>query len=493
MLRIMKIKEIVDIIASSIFMRYSDFLLRALFDQLNLFVKMKLNIIILAAGRSVRMKSRVSKIMHELASRPMIDYVLETAKALHPDRTILVTLNEMEEVREHTSAIYKDLAHVMVGQPLGTGHAVRAALDMIAEDNGITLILYADHPLLPAEPLDTIIERLNASEKKAVVVLGFEASNPGHYGRLVVKGEYLKKIVEYCECSEQEKKISLCNSGMMGIKNKYIKGLIAKVDNQNSKKEYFLTDIVEIAKNERLECSHLSALEDDLIGINTRADLARAEEVIQKRLCEKIMDGGATIVDPRSVTFAYDTKIGEDTIIHPHVVFGPEVIINDNVEIHSFSHIAGANVRAGAKVGPFARLRPGTIICEEAKIGNFVEIKKSTVEHGSKINHLSYIGDAYIGQRSNIGAGVITCNYDGIANKYRTIIGEEVAVGSNCSLIAPLKIGDGAMIGAGSVINRDVYSDSLAIARPPQVAIKDKAKDLKRQGHTQKQRSPLEL
>lgn len=415
--------------------------------------------VILAAGKGTRMKSRKPKVMHALAGRPMIQHLLASVRAAKLDRAVIVVGPEMESVAEAVSpvpaAVQKDR--------LGTGHAVLCAKDALKGFAGDVLVLYGDTPLLTPETL----RRVMAARRKgaAVVVLGFEPADPGAYGRLVLgaKGG-LDAIVEFKDATPEQRAIGLCNSGVMAADAALLFGLLSKVRNDNAKGEYYLTDVVALARKKGLPCAVVRAPEEELLGVNSRGEQAVAEAVIQTRLRARAMENGATLIDPSSVFFSVDTKLGQDVTVGPNVIFGPGVTVADNVEIRAFCHIEGAKIGKGAIVGPFARLRPGAVLGEEAHIGNFVEVKATVVEAGAKANHLTYLGDARVGAGANVGAGTITCNYDGFL-KSHTDIGKGAFIGSNSALVAPVKIGDGAIVGAGSVITKDVPANALAAAR----------------------------
>lgn len=420
-------------------------------------------IIILAAGKGTRMKSSLPKVLHKICGKPMIEHVLNTSIGLKPKKIITVLNEEMTDVEESINNICEV---VYQKEQKGTADAVKPALEKLKDFDGNVLILYADTPLIEEITLNEMLKTLNESD---VVVLGFTPFNPAEYGRLVVNniGE-LERIVEFKDANENEQQIELCNSGVIAANNKVIQHLITKIDNKNAKGEYYLTDIIELANNENKKCLHVEGVEDEVLGINNRVQLCEAEHIMQVRLRTAAMEGGVTLIDPETVYFSYDTVISQDVTIHPNVTFGEGVQIDSNVEIKSFSHIEGAMISSNSIIGPFARVRPGTKIENGAKIGNFVEIKKSTIGQGAKISHLSYIGDSDVGQEANIGAGTITCNYDG-ENKYNTSIGKNTFIGSNTSLVAPVKVGDNAFIGAGSTITKDVESGALAVSRNRQV------------------------
>jgi bifunctional UDP-N-acetylglucosamine pyrophosphorylase/glucosamine-1-phosphate N-acetyltransferase len=427
----------------------------------------KLAVIVLAAGMGTRMKSSLPKVMHPLAGRPMVSHLLDTVSGLEPDCMVVVVGPDMDvvgrTVAPHPTVIQADR--------LGTGHAVAQAKSALGEFDGDVLVLYGDTPLITRATLERMLAERRGPRDPAVVVLGFKPSDPGHYGRLVVGAEGLKAIVEYRDATPDQRENPLCNSGVMAIDGNRLWSLIERIDNKNSKGEYYLTDIVAQARADGATCTHVEGDPAELLGVNSRSELAVAEALVQARLRESAMNNGATLIDPATVWLSWDTRIGRDVTIWPHVVFGPGVTIGDSVEIKGFCHFEGCTVEAGVAAGPFARLRPGAEIGENAHIGNFVEVKKATVEAGAKINHLAYVGDARIGAGANVGAGTITCNYDGF-NKSFTDIGAGAFIGSNTSLVAPVKIGDGAVVGAGSVITKEVTPGALAVARGSQMELK---------------------
>jgi len=420
-------------------------------------------IVVLAAGLGTRMKSAKPKVMHPLAGRPMIAHQMGTLESLSPDRIVIVIGEEMESVAAAVAPHPTAIQH----ERLGTGHAVMAAREALAGFDGDVLVVYGDTPLISAETLDRMLEVRRTAPHPAVVVLGFHPDDPGAYGRLILDADGgLATIVEARDANADELAVNLCNSGVMAIDGARIPGLLDGLRNDNVKGEYYLTDIIGLARADGLPCAVVEGEEAELLGINSRADLALAESVVQDKLRAAAMAGGATLVDPGSVFFCDDTVIGRDVTIGPNVVFGPGATIGDDVEIRAFCHIEGATVDAGALIGPFARLRPGARIDVDAHVGNFVEIKNASVEPGAKVNHLTYIGDARVGAKANVGAGTITCNYDGFF-KSHTDIGAGAFIGSNTSLVAPVAVGDGATVGAGSVISRDVPADALAVTRGP--------------------------
>lgn len=420
--------------------------------------------IVLAAGKGTRMKSELPKVMHNIAGRPMISHLLANLAPLACAPVAVVIAPGMDSVAKavapHKTAIQ--------AEQRGTAHATLCARPLLGGFTGDVLILFGDCPFITTTTIRRLLERRRAADKAAVAVLGFRPADTGEYGRLVVGGDgKLEAIVEHAVASEAQRAIRLCNSGVMAIDGRVLFALVDRIGNDNPKKEFYLTDIVALARADGASCAVLEAPAEELLGINSRADLAVAEAVMQERLRLAAMANGATLTDPGSVFLSWDTRLGRDVVIEPHVVFGPGVSVGDGVEIKAFCHIEGAKIEKGARIGPYARLRPGTAIGENAHIGNFVETKNARVGKGAKANHLTYLGDAAIGAASNIGAGTITANYDGFS-KYHTEIGAGVSIGSNVVLRAPVKVGDGAIVGAGSVITRDVAADALALARGEQ-------------------------
>jgi bifunctional UDP-N-acetylglucosamine pyrophosphorylase / glucosamine-1-phosphate N-acetyltransferase len=431
----------------------------------------KINVaaVILAAGKGTRMSSELPKVLQPLAGRPMIGHLLATLETLAPARAAVVIGPDMEAVAEAVAP----WPTVIQQRQLGTGHAVLAARGLLEGFTGAVLVLYGDTPLVSRATLARMLERLRGEPRPAVVVLGFHPREAGGYGRLVTgPGGVLEAIVEAADASPAERKIGLCNSGVMAIDGARLLPLLESIGSDNAKGEFYLTDIVALARREGADCAYVEAPAEELIGINSRAELAAAEAVVQRALRERAMAEGATLTAPETVWLCHDTAIGRDVTIGPNVIFGPGVELADGVEIRGFCHIEGAHIGPGAVVGPFARLRPGARIGREVHIGNFVEIKNATLDEGVKANHLSYLGDAHIGSGANIGAGTITCNYDGF-DKHHTEIGAEAFIGSNTALVAPVKVGKGAFVGAGSVITRDVPADALALERARQGEIPD--------------------
>ncbi len=440
--------------------------------------KQSLSLIILAAGKGTRMKSDLPKVLHKVANREMLNLVIDAAKTLNPKNITLVVSKDVlayqNDIKSHHPEL--DLRFVLQKEKLGTGHATKAAIEKMGQDIADKcLILYGDTPLISSKTMTQIISNLDVCD---VCIAAFECVNANMYGRLIVdKQGNLQKIVEFKDANDSEKKINLCNSGIMAINGKKISGLVNKINNNNNSQEYYLTDIVDIATNSNLTVSYSKVSELEVLGVNSKVELSQIESLKQDSLRQEMMQNGVTLIDPKSTFLSFDSKIGKNCIIYPNVFLGNGVEIGDNVEIKSFSHIENAQIGKNCIIGPFARIRPQSKIADDCKIGNFVEIKKANIGIGTKINHLSYVGDCDIGKNSNIGAGTITCNYDG-KNKYKTTIGNNSFIGSNCSLIAPISIGDDCLIGAGSVINKDVDNGDLAIARSKQINIKDGVKKL---------------
>ncbi len=424
-----------------------------------------LAIVVLAAGMGTRMRSALPKVLHKVANRSMVGHVLAAAQGLLPKLPVVVHGPSAEMVRTESRKFFADCQFAAQVDRLGTGHAISMARDALLGFNGTVLILYGDVPLIQTSTLKALLAKINATHPMAV--LGFEALNPFGYGRLIQSGESVTAIREQLDASSTEQRITLCNSGIMAIESKLLWQLVPKLHNANAKKEYYLTDLVGLTIDAGFEVALSVCAEAEVAGVNDRTQLAAIEEGFQNRCRRNAMLAGATLVDPASVFFSADTVIGQDVVIEPNVVFGPGVTVGNGVEILAFSHIEGAVIGEGARIGPYARLRPGAEIGADAHIGNFVEVKKAKIGKGAKANHLTYIGDAIVGAGSNIGAGTITCNYDGY-EKHLTEIGEKVFVGSNTSLIAPVKIGNGVNIAAGSVITADVPEDALVLSRSPQ-------------------------
>jgi bifunctional UDP-N-acetylglucosamine pyrophosphorylase / glucosamine-1-phosphate N-acetyltransferase len=418
--------------------------------------------IVLAAGEGTRMRTSLPKVLHAIGSRPLVAHVLNAAKGSGCDDIAVVIGPDHDAVealiRKETPAasIYRQ------NERRGTAHAVLMARDAIERDAGQIIVMFADTPLVRKETFERLRDAL--SDGAAVAVLGFQATDPTGYGRLITKGDVLIAIREERDASADERAITFCNAGLMALAGKDALAILDKIGNANAKSEYYLTDAVAIARDMGLKTVAIETAEDDVRGINTKAQLAEAEAVLQQRLRAAAMEAGVTLVAPETVFLAADTKLGKDVTIEPNVVFGPGVTVEDGAVIRSFSHLEGTHVGKGARIGPFARLRPGADLGPDVHIGNFVEVKAATIEAGAKANHLTYIGDARVGAGANVGAGTITCNYDGI-NKSHTDIGKGAFIGSNSSLVAPVKVGDGAYVGTGTVVTQDVPADALAVGR----------------------------
>jgi bifunctional UDP-N-acetylglucosamine pyrophosphorylase/glucosamine-1-phosphate N-acetyltransferase len=427
-----------------------------------------LAVIILAAGKGTRMKSDRHKVLHPIAGRPMLLHLLDSVRALAPAKIVVVTGAGRDQVERAVAPL--GVETVLQADQLGTGHAVRQAEEALAGFAGNVLVLYGDVPLVGADTMARMIAALESPAAPAVVVLGFRPADPAAYGRIIADADgRIATMVEFKDASPAERAETLCNSGLMAVHSGRLWSLLARVDNANAAGEYYLPDIVMLAACDGLPSTVIETSEAEVAGVNSRAELAGVEAAWQAARRARAMAEGASLVAPETVWFAHDTVIGRDVTIEPNVVFGPGTTVADGATIHAFSHVEGATIGAGASVGPFARLRAGAILGRDAKVGNFVEMKKATLGEGAKASHLTYLGDAEIGAGANIGAGTITCNYDGFF-KYRTVIGAGAFVGSNSALVAPVTIGAGAMIAAGSVITSDVDADALALVRPAQSA-----------------------
>ena len=436
--------------------------------------KRRFAVIILAAGQGTRMRSDTHKVLHPIASRPVLLHLLDRVDALGADKRVVVVGKGREQVEKAISG--RDVGLAIQAEQKGTGHAVQQAESALGNYDGPVLILYGDTPFVEAETLRRMIDRLNGDGGPGVVVLASQPDDPLKYGRIILgEGDRIAKMVEYKDATEKERAVRLCNSGMMAVRAADLFRWLARVGNDNAAGEYYLPDIVNIAAADGREAVVIVGDPYEAAGVNSRAELAHLELEWQRRRREQALDEGATLIDPESVWFAYDTRLGRDVTVEPHVVFGPGVEVADGATIHAFSHIEGAIIGAKASIGPFARIRPGTRLAEGTKVGNFVELKNAQVGEGAKVNHLSYIGDASVGARANIGAGTITCNYDGF-RKYQTAIGAGAFIGSNTALVAPVTVGDGAIVGAGSVITEDVEADALAVERSKQKGISGWAK-----------------
>ncbi len=425
-------------------------------------------VVILAAGKGTRMKSDLHKVLHPIAGRPMLLHLVASAAALHPVKTVVVTGAGREQVERAVAPL--GIATALQAEQLGTGHAVAQAREALAGFDGDVLILYGDVPLVTAATMHRMIERLEGDDTPAVVVLGFRPAELGAYGRVIADAAgRMDRIVEYKDASEAERAVTLCNSGLMAVRSTDLFALLDRLGNDNAAGEYYLTDIVGLAGADGRSSAVIETGADEVAGVNSRGELAGVEASWQATRRAQAMVDGATLIAPDTVWFSHDTQLGRDVVIEPNVVFGPGARIADGATIHAFSHVEGASVGKGANVGPFARLRPGADLRADAKVGNFVEVKKAIIGEGAKVSHLTYIGDADIGAGANIGAGTITCNYDGYF-KYRTVVGEGAFIGSNSALVAPVTIGANAIVAAGSVVTQDVETDALALVRPPQIA-----------------------
>jgi len=422
--------------------------------------------IVLAAGKGTRMKSATPKVLHRIAGLSMLGHVIAIAKAVRCDRLAVVAGPGMADVAEETRRCAPQALVFTQHEQKGTADAVLAARDAIRAHKGDVIVLYADTPLIRVETIARLRAALDAGA--AIAVLGFNAADPTGYGRLLTSADGdLQAIREDKDASESERAIVLCNSGVLAFRCADLIGLLDRIGNDNAKAEFYLTDAVEIARRDGLRASVVICAEDEVLGVNDRAQLAAAEAILQSRMRATAMADGATLIAPETVWFSHDTRLGRDVVIEPNVYFGPGVTVEDGAEIKANCHIEGARIGAGARIGPFARLRPGADLGPDVHIGNFVEVKNVAIGAGAKANHLAYLGDGTVGAKANIGAGTIFCNYDGF-NKSKTTVGEGAFVGSNSSLVAPVTIGAGAYVGSGSVITRDVPADALSLERAPQ-------------------------
>ena len=422
--------------------------------------------IILAAGMGTRMKSDLHKVLHPIAGRPMLLHLIDNVQTLDASRIVVVAGARREQVEAAVTPLGVEVA--IQAEQLGTGHAVQQAETALNGFEGDVLILYGDVPLVSTATMARMIERLHGEGDPSVVVLGFRPADAAAYGRVIAdKDGRIAKIVEYKDASADERAVTLCNSGLMAVRSADLFRLLAQVTNDNAAGEYYLTDLAELAVKDGRGAVVVETAADEVAGVNSRAELAAVDASWQAKRRVQAMAEGATLVDPATVWFSFDTKVGRDVLIEPNVFFGPGVAVADGATIRGFSHIEGATIGGGAEVGPYARLRPGAVLGEKSKVGNFVEVKKAVLGKGAKANHLTYLGDAEIGAGANIGAGTITCNYDGFF-KYKTVIGEGAFVGSNSALVAPVTIGAGAIVGAGSTVTKDVEPDALRLVRPDQ-------------------------
>jgi len=425
-----------------------------------------LAIVVLAAGKGTRMKSDLHKVLHPIAGRPMIEHLLASASSLGPERQVVVVGNERDQLERALG----DRATIAVQEPqLGTAHSVQQAEAALAGFSGDVLVLYGDVPFVSVATMQAMLERLGGADEPAAVVLGFVPADALRYGRIIAEGGRILKMVEHKDASEEERRCQLCNSGLMAVRAEDLFTLLARVGNDNAQGEYYLPDVVNIAIGDGRPCAVVTTEDpSEVAGINSRAELAQAEAQWQAFKRDEAMAGGATLRAPETVFFSYDTELGRDVTVEPNVVFGPGVKVADGATICAFSHLEGASVGTGCEVGPFARLRPGAVMEARSKVGNFVEMKKTVLGEGAKANHLTYLGDAEVGAGANIGAGTITCNYDGYF-KYKTVIGDRAFIGSNSALIAPVKIGADAIVAAGSAVSRDVADGEMRMVRAEQL------------------------
>jgi len=426
---------------------------------------MQVSLVVLAAGQGSRMNSDLPKVLHKVAAAPLLHHAMTAGRSLDPERTVVVTGHGADQVEASARAFDETVLTVRQEEQKGTAHAVLQAAPALEGVSGDALVLYGDTPFIRPETLERM---LDARRRHAVVVLGFLAADPARYGRLIAEGEVLHRIVEFKDASPEERAITLCNSGVVCADAATLMRLCAAVGNANASGEYYLTDIVEIARAEGLSAGLVLCDEAETLGVNTRTELARAEALFQARARAEALENGVTLTAPETVFFALDTVVGRDAIIGPAVIFGPGVTIESGAEVKGFCHLEGCHISRGADVGPFARLRPGAELAEGVHVGNFVEIKNSILEEGVKVGHLTYLGDADVGEGTNIGAGTVTCNYDGVM-KHRTTIGKRVFIGSDTMLVAPVRVGDDALTGSGSVITDDVPAEAVALGRARQI------------------------
>lgn len=435
---------------------------------------MSIALVILAAGKGTRMNSDQPKVLHQIANAPMLVHAMQSGTVLDPARTIIVAGHGFDAVKASVEAYDPEATVVLQEEQKGTAHAVDAARAALEDFEGDVIVLFGDTPFVQPETLERMAA---ARQDNAVVVLGFEAADPGKYGRLVMQGDSLEAIVEFADATDEQRAITFCNSGVMLVEKSALFSMIDAVEANNAQDEYYLTDIVGIARERGLAVTAVACDEAETLGINSRLHLAQAEAVFQSRARTELMEMGVTLQQPDTVMLSYDTVIGRDTVIEPNVYFGPGVTIESGAHIRAFSHLEGCHVSRGGIVGPYARLRPGAELAEDARIGNFVEIKNATLDAGAKVNHLTYIGDASVGAATNIGAGTITCNYDGVM-KHRTEIGRGAFIGSNTLLVAPVRVGHEALTATGAVITKNVEDGALAIARTEQTNKPGRARKL---------------
>ncbi len=422
-------------------------------------------LIVLAAGLGTRMNSDHPKVLHEVAGLPLFAHAIASGTTLSPDRTVLVVGHGAEAVGKAAERLDPVPVLAVQKERLGTAHAVAQAREALKGFRGDVFVLYGDTPFIRPETLERMADARAAGH--AVVVLGFRAADPGRYGRLVMSGGTLERIVEFKDATPEERAITLCNSGVVAADADVMFDLIDAVGNDNASGEFYLTDIVGIARSRGLPATAVTCDESETLGVDTRQRLAEAEAIFQGRARSDALDLGVTMTAPETVYFSHDTVVGRDVVIEPNVVFGPGVSVESGARIRAFSHLEGCHIGARAVIGPYARLRPGAELGNDTRVGNFVEIKNAVLGDGAKANHLTYIGDADVGARTNIGAGTVTCNYDGVF-KHRTVIGEDAFIGSDTMLVAPVTLGDRAMTASGSVITRDIPAGGLGLGRAAQ-------------------------
>ncbi|QYZ71015.1 bifunctional UDP-N-acetylglucosamine diphosphorylase/glucosamine-1-phosphate N-acetyltransferase GlmU [Neotabrizicola shimadae] len=425
---------------------------------------MSVSFVILAAGQGTRMNSDLPKVLHKVAAAPLLHHAMCAGRALEPSRIVVVVGHGGQEVAKSALAFDEAAEIVIQEEQRGTGHAVAQAAPALATAEGEVIVLYGDTPFIRPETLQAMLE---ARSQHAVVVLGFTARDPGRYGRLIMEGDRLTRIVEWKDATENERSVTLCNSGVVCASARMLFELVSEISNANASGEYYLPDIVEIARRRGLSAGVVTCREEETLGVNTRAQLAEAEAQFQARARSEALENGVTLTAPETVFFAMDTVIGRDAIIGPYVHFGMGVTIESGAEVKAFCHLEGCHISRGADVGPFARLRPGAELAEHVHVGNFVEIKNTILDEGVKVGHLTYLGDAHVGEHTNIGAGTVTCNYDGVM-KNRTEIGAHAFIGSDTMLVAPVSVGARAMTASGSVITYDVPPEALAFGRARQ-------------------------
>ncbi|MEY4697945.1 MAG: hypothetical protein RIT14_2373 [Pseudomonadota bacterium] len=426
---------------------------------------MQVSLILLAAGPGTRMTTDLPKVLHKVGAAPLLHHAMAAGRALDPTVTIVVTGHGAEAVAKAARAFDEDALTVVQEEQKGTAHAVLQAAPLLDGVAGDALVLYGDTPFIRAETLQAM---LDARDRHGVVVLGFQAADPGRYGRLITQGDALHRIVEWKDATEEERAITLCNSGVLCADAATLLRLCSEVGNANAAGEFYLPDVVALARGEGMSAGVILCDEAETLGVNTRAQLAEAEAAFQARARAEALENGVTLTAPETVFFAQDTVIGRDAVIGPNVIFGPHVTIESGAEVLGFCHLEGCHISRGATVGPFARLRPGAELAEDVHVGNFVEIKNAILDEGVKVGHLTYLGDADVGEFTNIGAGTVTCNYDGVM-KHRTTIGKRAFIGSDTMLVAPVVVGDGAMTGSGSVITADVPAEAVALGRARQI------------------------